>query len=77
MTHLFLWPNQFSDVFISSIDDSHIVYTVRDKVTGILMEPPRKTKYMVDEINKMIHLDNRSMPIEQFVHAYNTLNPAA
>ena len=73
MRHLYKWRCEFSDVFVSTIDGEQITYTVRDKVTGILMEPPRKSKYVVDEIKKMIYFDERSMFLAEFLLAYETL----
>lgn len=74
MNHLYKWINQYSDVFISAIDGDSITYTVRDKVTGVIMEPPRKTKYVVDEIKKMIYMDERSMHMDEFLWAFKVLN---
>lgn len=74
MTHLFRWPNQFSDVFVSAIDGEFITYEVRDKLTGVLMEPKRTTKFVVDEIKNSIYLDERTMPMDIFNAAYLMLN---
>lgn len=73
MTHLFKVQMQFADVFISSIDDKEIIYEVRDKETGIMSEPARKTKYILNEVTKRVHFDAREIPMDLFRHIYNTL----
>lgn len=74
MTHIFKWSNKFADVFISSIDDQEITYEVRDKDTGVMIEPKRKTKYIVNEVSKMVHFDAREIQVELFGHIYQTLH---
>lgn len=74
MTHLYKWPNQFSDVFIISITPDAIIYEVRDKLTGKLMEGQRTVKYVIDEIKKDVYFDERTMPLEEFLRAYQILN---
>lgn len=73
MTHLYKWINQFADVFISAIDGEAVAYEVRDKVTGKLTEEKRVVRYVIDEINKQVYIDNRTMPLPEFLRAAQLL----
>lgn len=75
MTHIYKWTNKFADVFISSInlEREEVSYTVRDKETGVLVEPLRKAKFIVNEPGKLVHFDAREMPIDLFSHIYQVL----
>lgn len=74
MTHLFKIQNQFADVFIKKINKDDLIYEVRDKTTGVLMEPERTARYYIDELQKKIHFDERYMSFELFNNAYAALN---
>lgn len=75
MIHLFKLCNKFADIFISNIDDKAetITYDVRDKETGIMTEPKRQTKFIINDVSKMVHFDAREIPLDLFGHIYNTL----
>jgi hypothetical protein len=73
MTHLYKVGMQFADVFISRISDTEIDYEVRSKDVGLLVEPRRSTKYIINDATKMCHFDNREIPLVQFQHIYNVL----
>lgn len=51
MIHLFRVSSTHSDLFISLLDlkKKEIHYTVRDKETGILLEPPLKSKITITD----------------------------
>lgn len=74
MTHLYKIENQFADIFIKTITKENIIYEVRDKITGVLMEPERTAKYYIDELQKKIHYDERYMSFDLFNRAYSVLN---
>lgn len=61
MTHCFKIPLQLSDMFVYSITDNQIVYEVRDKSTGGLLEPRKTSVYDVAE--GKIHFDNRFIAV--------------
>ncbi len=73
MTHLFKVPMRFADVFISKIDESGVDYEVRDKNTGLLVEPRRSAKYIVNDATGMVHFDSREIPLVQFQRTYQVL----
>ena len=54
---------RFADVFISKIDDQEASYEVRDKDTGVLVEPRRSTKYIVNDSTGMVAFDSRENPL--------------
>ena len=64
MIHLFRISNQQADLFISSINlkNKDISYTVRDKETGMLLEPPNKSKLTVTE--QTVLFDGRPVPLD-------------
>lgn len=72
--HLFRISNQQADLFVSHINlkNKDISYTVRDKETGMLLEPPNKSKLTVTE--QQVLFDGRPIPlglaqfIEQTLH---------
>jgi len=72
--HLYKWRNQFSDVIFFDINDETVNYAVVSKDTGIRQEPPRTSKYFVDEINKMVYIDERSMTLIEFLYAKGVIN---
>lgn len=72
---MFKWPNKYADVFITMIDldKEEVQYTVRDKDTGILVEPSKKSKFIVSASNGMVYFDARECPINLFQHIHNVL----
>ena len=72
---MFKWPNKFADVFVISInlEKEEIQYTVRDKDTGVLVEPLRTAKFIVNEVSGMVHFDARECPARLFQHIYDVL----
>lgn len=73
---MFKIPNKFADVFILSIvpEKEQIVYTVRDKDTGVLVEPLRTTKFVINEVDRMVHFDARVVSLDIFQRAYQVLS---
>lgn len=73
---MFKIPNKFADVFILSIDPEkeQIEYTVRDKDTGVLVEPLRTTKFVINEADRMVHFDARFVSLDIFQRAYQVLS---
>ena len=69
--NMFKLPMKFADVFIRSIGDEEIVYEVRDKDTGLLVEPMRIAKYV--EANGIVHFDMREVNKDLFAHIKNIL----
>lgn len=65
----------YADVFVRTInpEKSTITYEVRDKNTGILVEPRRETPFIVNDITKMVHFDAREVPFPMFSRAYECL----
>ena len=63
MKHLFKVPLQNSDMFVSSITDKHITYTVRD-VKGNLLEPESTSEYV--EVDGKVEFGNRFIQSEYF-----------
>jgi hypothetical protein len=59
---------KFADVFIRVIDTlaETVVYEVRDKDTGNLVEPTRLTKYVINDATGIVHFDMREIPVEMF-----------
>jgi len=62
---------KFADVFIRSITDDEIIYEVRDKDTGLLVEPLRIAKYV--KVNGLVHFDMREVNCDLFDHIRNIL----
>lgn len=73
---MFKWPNKYADVFVISINPEReeVEYDVRDKETGVSVEPRRTAKFIVNEPGKLVHFDNRECPIDLFKHIYQTLS---
>jgi len=61
-----------SDLFILEITDTQIVYEVRDKNDGTLLEPRRTSPYQVLNDGK-VHFDRFDLPQNTFVHIRRTL----
>ncbi len=74
MTHLFKVQLQHSDLFISAIDPIKclISYEVRDKKTGLLLEPSSFSKFEV--LEDKISFDKRQIPIPIVQQIVETLN---
>lgn len=74
MIHLFKLSNQQADLFISRIDFSkrEIDYSVREKDTGVLLEPPNKSKLTITE--SIILFDGRPVPLDLAKHISVILN---
>lgn len=72
MTHLLKIPLDLSDLFIAAIDEKYITYQIRDKETGRLLEPPRKSPYMV--LEDKIQFDMRFIPIVKAQYAAQLLS---
>jgi hypothetical protein len=72
---MFKIPMKFADVFVLAIniEDEEIVYTVRDKDTGICVEPLRHTKFIVNDVTKVVHFDAREVSLDLFSHIYQVL----
>lgn len=70
--HFFKICTQFADLFISDLDLSGktIAYSVRDKETGIILEPHSKSKLMVNELQIVFDV-NRTLDIKfaKFIEA--------
>lgn len=65
MTHLFMVPLTHGTMFIREIDRHKrtIEYEVRDKEEGRLLEPVRKSPFIIHE--GKIHFDMRFIPLAQ------------
>lgn len=72
MNHLFKVELERSDMFIRSIDDTHIVYQVREKDTGKLMEAEKKSVYTI-ATDKRVYFDSRFIALDLFNHIKNIL----
>ena len=57
MKHAVKIPLETSDMFISSITDEDITYTIRDKETGKLIESELKSKYKIQD--DVLYFDSR------------------
>jgi hypothetical protein len=64
---------QFADVFVDKIDQTEISYSVRDRISGVLVEPRRSTKFIVNEADGNVHFDSRFISIPHFQKIYQTL----
>lgn len=75
MIHLFKVPLQHADMFISSIDTkNHLIsYTMRDKNTGTLIEPPIVND-VFEVLQDRISFSKRQIPHEQVYKIHETLN---
>lgn len=73
MTHLYKIPSITSDLFIYQITDTHIVYEVRSKDDGKLLEPRRKSPYSIASDNRM-YFDSRDISVEQAAAIIHILN---
>lgn len=71
MTHLFKVPLQHSDMFIRTITDSNIEYSVHDK-QGKLLEPLANDSYESKEDGK-VYFGNKFIPESYFQHIKQTL----
>ena len=56
MAHLFKVQLQHSDMFVRMIDleKSKIQYSVRDKLTGNLLEPEQNVPFIVNEVEQKV-----------------------
>lgn len=72
--HAFKYPSEHSDLFIYEINlaEGKIVYEVRDKETGRLLEPRNTTKIQLNP-DKLIFDINRTLPRAVVEHIINTL----
>lgn len=74
MTHLFKVQLQHSDLFVSAIDPIKklISYELREKNTGVLLEPSNFSKFEV--LEDRISFDKRQIPIPVVKMIVETLN---
>lgn len=72
--HLFKVNLNLADIFISELDLSKgvIAYSVRDKETGILLEPHLESKLLVND--KQVMFDSRFIDKNYAKHIEETLN---
>lgn len=61
MKHLIKVPLPNSDMFISDVSDTHIIYSIRDS-KGKLLESENNSKYEIKEDGK-VYFDNRFLPV--------------
>lgn len=72
MRHLFKVELERSDLFIESLDNDFIVYEVRDKESGKLLEPKHRSK--VEFGGDRILFDNRHLMMGLANVVFGTLN---
>lgn len=73
MTHIYKLQSMLSDLFIYKITDKMIVYEVRDKESGRLLEPRRESPYTITGNGKLF-FDGRDIAVETAQEIVNILN---
>lgn len=75
MTHLFKIPLQHADMFISHIDiEKHLIsYEMRDKNSGILIEPPINND-VFSVLEDRISFSKRFIKHDEVYQIHSTLN---
>lgn len=74
MGHCVKVPLERSDMFIWKIDpdNARIVYDVRDKATGVLLEPRHDVRF--EAVEDRILFDNRHISLDMANAILNTLH---